>query len=162
MPPATMSVGVTELVEQIDAALIHLVRRASLPRTHDTFARESGVSIDRGALIVLARLCDLGPIRPSELARLLSVEPSTVTRHVQDLGRRSLVAKRPDPTDGRSCVIELTAEGRRTLERYRTVRRRMLAAVLSDWEPDELAHLATSLDRLVLDLDRLTEVRESR
>jgi DNA-binding MarR family transcriptional regulator len=162
MPPVTTSIGAAELVSQIDAALIHLVRRASLPRTHDTFARASGVSIERGALIVLARLCDHGPIRPSELARLLSVEPSTVTRHVQDLGRRSLVAKHPDPTDGRSCVVELTPEGRRTLDRYRTARRRLLGDLLSDWAPDDLAHLATNLNRLVSDLARLSEPSEAR
>jgi DNA-binding MarR family transcriptional regulator len=144
-------------VGAIERSLLLLVRRMKLPRTHEVFAGRAGVNVEPGALIVLARLDELGPVRPSELARLLGVEPSTATRHVQDLDRRVLVTKQPDPTDGRSCVVELTDEGRRALNQFRAARRRMLEDLLASWDPDELDQLARGLEHLVDDLTRLTE-----
>ncbi len=137
--------------------MLLFVRRSSLPRTHELFARRSGVSLERGALIVLARLDEFGPIRPSELARILSVEPSTATRHIQDLERRGLVDKHPDPSDGRSCVVDLTIEGRSALGRYRAARRELFEEILGDWDVDQLAALATGLDRFNNELARVTE-----
>lgn len=147
----------TDAVGEIDRILMLLVRRATLPRTHELVARAAGVNLERGALVVLARLDELGPIRPSELARILGVEPSTVTRHVQELCRRALVAKHPDPTDGRSCVVELNSDGRRALNRFRSSRRQALAEVLASWDGAEVNQLARSLDRLLTDLAGLTE-----
>jgi DNA-binding MarR family transcriptional regulator len=146
-----------DLVTAVDHAMLLLVRRSNLPRTHEFFARRAGVALERGAIIVLARLDEFGPVRPSELARLLGVEPSTATRHVQELHRRHLVDKRPDPTDGRSCVVEMTDEGRATLGRYRSARFELFEEIFAGWDIDGLASLATGLTRFVDDLARLTD-----
>ena len=145
------------LVSAVDQAMLLLIRRANLPRTHELFARRAGVSLERGAIVVLARLDEFGPIRPSELARILGVEPSTATRHVQDLHRRRLVDKHPDPSDGRSCVVEMTAEGRETLRRFRQARFDLFEEILADWDADAVAALARGLARFVDDLARLTD-----
>jgi DNA-binding MarR family transcriptional regulator len=146
-----------QLVTSLDHAMLLLVRRANLPRTHELFARRAGVSLERGAIVVLARLDEFGPIRPSELARILGVEPSTATRHVQDLQRRRLVDKHPDPSDGRSCVVEMTAEGRETLRRFRHARFDLFDEIVADWDADAVAALASGLGRFVEDLARLTD-----
>jgi DNA-binding MarR family transcriptional regulator len=156
-PTSAATEAHTELVASIEHALLLVVRRANLPRTHELFARKAGVNLERGALVVLARLDEFGSIRPSELARILGVEPSTATRHVQDLQRRQLVAKHPDPSDGRSCVVELTAEGRTTLGRYRAARLALFEEMFAGWDRAEMAGLADGLERFVDDLVRLTD-----
>jgi DNA-binding MarR family transcriptional regulator len=133
------------------------VRRANLPRTHELFARRAGVALERGAIVVLARLDEFGPIRPSELARILGVEPSTATRHVQDLQRRRLVDKHPDPSDGRSCVVEMTDEGCDTLRRFRKARFDLFEEIVADWDDEAVAGLADGLARFVDELARLTD-----
>jgi DNA-binding MarR family transcriptional regulator len=52
-------------------------------------------------------------ITAGQLARLLHVDPSTLTGIVQRLVRRGLLLRRPDPQDGRRTLLGLTAEGRR-------------------------------------------------
>jgi DNA-binding MarR family transcriptional regulator len=139
----------TDAMAEIDRAFLLLGRQATLPRTHELYARRAGIDLDRGAVLVLARLDDEGAIRPSDLARLIGVEPSTITRQVQDLARRALVTKQPDPSDGRSCVVQLTEAGHETLLRYRAARRQVLEQALASWDPDDLASFADGLDRFV-------------
>lgn len=52
--------------------------------------------------------------RPSqrELAEFLRLDPSQVVALVDDLQRRGLVERRPDPTDRRANVVVATAAGR--------------------------------------------------
>ena len=54
-----------------------------------------------------------GERRPSqrELAELLRLDPSQVVALVDDLQRRGLVTREPDPTDRRANVVVATAEG---------------------------------------------------
>jgi DNA-binding MarR family transcriptional regulator len=52
-------------------------------------------------------------ITAGQLARLLHVDPSTLTGIVQRLVRRGLVERRPDAHDGRRTLLGLTALGRR-------------------------------------------------
>jgi DNA-binding MarR family transcriptional regulator len=139
----------TDAMSEIDRAFMVLGRRANLPRTHELYARRAGIDLERSAVLVLARLDDEGAIRPSDLARLVGVEPSTITRQVQDLERRALVSKRPDPSDGRSCVVQLTEAGHETLLRYRAARRQVLEQAMAAWDPDDLATFADGLDRFV-------------
>jgi DNA-binding MarR family transcriptional regulator len=146
-----------ELVGALDQAMLLLVRRANLPRSHELLARRSGVNLERGAIIVLARLDEFGGIRPSELARLLGVEPSTATRHVQELQRRGLVEKHADPSDGRSCVVELTDEGRSTLRRFRQARFELFDEIVADWDEASVAALTDGLVRFVEGMARTTD-----
>ncbi len=47
-----------------------------------------------------------------DLARPVCVEPASITRALQCLERRSLVDRRPHPTDGRASILHLTEAGR--------------------------------------------------
>ena len=56
------------------------------------------------------------PCRPTDLARILGMRPTTLSNHLRRLGDRGLVRRRPDPHDGRAALIQLTAKGRRDAE----------------------------------------------
>jgi DNA-binding MarR family transcriptional regulator len=58
------------------------------------------------------------------------------------------LARRPSTTDRRQAILELTADGRRLLDRVTQNRRRTLAEVTASWEADELSLLLTLLIRL--------------
>ena len=63
---------------------------------------------------------------PRELGARLGVTPSTLTGHLAALERRGHASRTPNPDDGRSARLALTAEGRRTLAAGRRGFRRVL------------------------------------
>lgn len=54
----------------------------------------------------------MGPV-----AELLAIDRTTLTAALKPLERRGLVKVLPNPDDGRSRVLKLTAKGRELLER---------------------------------------------
>ena len=61
-----------------------------------------------GSLIV--PLFEQDGLRMSELARRARLSKQTMTTMVRLLEREGLVRRRPDPTDGRAMLVELTAK----------------------------------------------------
>ncbi|MEL6182173.1 MAG: MarR family transcriptional regulator [Myxococcota bacterium] len=76
----------------------------------------SGVELSVMHVQTLKVLERCGPSTHAELVDVLLRDKAQVTRLVQTLAQRSIVQKRPHPTDKRSVVLELTTEGRRLLE----------------------------------------------
>ena len=66
-------------------------------------------------LRVLAILRDHEP-RMADLAQHLGLDRSTVSGLIDRAVARGLVARTPSPQDGRSSLVTLTADGRRTAE----------------------------------------------
>jgi len=60
-----------------------------------------------------------GPLTPSELAEIERVKRPTATRTLRVLGEAGLVERAPDPEDGRSALVSITATGRERLRRLR-------------------------------------------
>jgi len=99
----------------------------------------------------LAALERRGPQRISELAGLQGVAQPSMTVLVGSLEQAGLVARRPDPSDGRAVLVSLTERGEGFLaERRRAGAERLseLVAKLSDTEADALAAAVPALLRL--------------
>ncbi len=90
---------------------------------------------------VLARL-EEAPRTPKELAAFEKVSAPSMTRTVAGLVEGGLVARADDPTDGRSVILSLTPEGRRTIRDIRRRRDQWFAARLEKLTDDERAVLA--------------------
>src|ERR1700704_2575365 len=60
-----------------------------------------------------------GPLTPSELAEVERVKRPTATRTLRVLSESGLVERAPDPEDGRSALVSITAAGRERLRRLR-------------------------------------------
>lgn len=65
---------------------------------------------------VLQTLADAQPRSSSELARAERVSTATMTRLLTHLSKAGLLARDPDPEDGRQILITLTDEGATALE----------------------------------------------
>lgn len=132
-----------ELAFRLHAAAIHLLRRL---RQEDAAL---GVSPARAsALSVLA----FGGARTlGELAAAEQVTAPTMSRLVAALEAEGVVAREPDPADGRVVRLHATAAGLRLIERGRARRAARLAARLAALAPAELA----ALERAVALLERL-------
>jgi DNA-binding MarR family transcriptional regulator len=98
----------------VEQQLTFLLRRGH--RVHLS-TQHGDVALERSAYGILCRLADDGPQRLGALAAAFGLDPSTVTRQVQDLERSGLALRRKDPTDGRAVILDLTVSGRDVLER---------------------------------------------
>jgi DNA-binding MarR family transcriptional regulator len=61
----------------------------------------------------------LQPVTPGRLAAETGMPPTTIRDYVRELTERGDVRKRRNPDDGRSYLLELTAQGRRAADRGR-------------------------------------------
>ncbi len=76
---------------------------------YDSRVAEAGLKTTQYSLLTAAE--KLGPVRPGALARVLGIEPSTLTRNLQPLVAAGLLTVGAGP-DGRSRLVTITAAGR--------------------------------------------------
>ncbi|WP_377644727.1 MarR family winged helix-turn-helix transcriptional regulator [Oryzobacter terrae] len=99
---------------------------------------------------VLVRL-EESPRTPKELAAIEKVSAPSMSRTVNGLVERGLVARADDPTDGRQVILSLTAEGRATIKETRRRRHQWFAArleTLTDAERALLVEATALLERV--------------
>ena len=96
-------------------------------RIYDDALRPAGLRSTQFTLLVAAELGDGTPI--SELADMLALERTSLTRELKPLDQRGLVSIRQGE-DRRSRIVEVTNEGRRTLAaaypRWREAQKKVL------------------------------------
>jgi DNA-binding MarR family transcriptional regulator len=100
----------------------------------------------------LTRLNRGGPTTSSALAKLEQISPQSMGATLAGLEAKDLVARNPDPEDGRRVVLSLTEAGRQLLQDKRNTRTARLAEALSaSFTADEIGLLAAAaplLERL--------------
>ncbi|GHD87847.1 MarR family winged helix-turn-helix transcriptional regulator [Streptomyces naganishii] len=152
MPTSSPPAGpVSPEVADIERALTRITYLSTRARQHERLMGLAGVPLDRAAVALLRQIADCEPQRPGELAHRLGVEPSHVTRTVQQLQKSGHVTRVPDPDDRRAQRIQLTELGRDAIARIREAGARGMQLALADWSPEELGRLATLFHRMVDD-----------
>lgn len=87
--------------------LRQLLRRVA--QHYDAEVGKSGLRVTQYSL--LSHVCKLGPIRPVDLARVMKLSPSTLSRNLQPLIAAGFLAMEPG-VDARSHLVAATDAGR--------------------------------------------------
>ena len=98
------------------------------------------------------------PVNISELARRLGISKQGAAQIVDDMERRGLVVRGPDPSDGRSRLVSLTDEGQRALHAAREFHRAYEKNLIGQLGAPEVAALRRSLAHMAGE----SEVRDAR
>ena len=121
----------------------------------ESFFAQHGLT--RGLWDVLASLRRTGaPFRlsPTELAKELMRTTGTMTGRLAQLQDEGLIRRVPDPADGRGMLVELTAKGRRLVDRlaaeHLANERQILAGISASDQKALAALLADLLKHLEL------------
>lgn len=117
--------------------------------------------LDGGEFYVLAALRRAGPpyaLRPTELYRALMVSSGGLSDRLRRLEERALIRRRPSEEDRRSMLVELTAGGRRVIERAFLEDMEIENEIVSQLDKAKRAELARLLEELAI----LMEERPSR
>ncbi|HKG35548.1 MAG TPA: MarR family transcriptional regulator [Solirubrobacterales bacterium] len=131
--------------------------RLAITRTARRLRQEAAGDLSPSATAALATAERHGPLTPSELADLERVSRPSATRSIGCLAERGLVARTPDPADGRSALVAVTPAGRDALRRLRGRKNAYLSKRmrrLADEDVETLSRAADILERL-LDEDGL-------
>lgn len=89
-----------------------------------------------------------GEMRMSRLTELLGIDLSVTSRHVAHAAERGWIERLPDPADGRSRILHLTARGERQLDELSDLATETMREVLADWSTEDVVTLNALLDRL--------------
>jgi DNA-binding MarR family transcriptional regulator len=128
--------------------------RVAVTRLNRKLRQQSLAGLSPAQASALGMVNKLGTPTLGELATAEQVQPPTVTRLVTSMENAGLLAKETDDADRRVVRVRITAEGRRTLQRIRTLKNAFLTRRLAALDPAELASaedLARLLEHLVAD-----------
>jgi DNA-binding MarR family transcriptional regulator len=97
---------------------IWLVSRATTGLLDATLAP---VALTADEFALHSALHHAGSVTPSQLAELLAIPPTTISTHIRRLERRGAIVRIPNPADGRSAFLRLTAQGTATYHEARAL-----------------------------------------
>jgi DNA-binding MarR family transcriptional regulator len=126
MTLATSDTTLTDSAARLRMAIVRTSRRL---RQEAAGAVGELTPTSAAALVTVERR---GPLTPSELAEIERVKRPTATRTLRVLGEAGLVERAPDPEDGRSALVSITAAGRERLRRMRRRKNAYLARRMRD------------------------------
>ena len=147
----------------LDVAPLEVLARVSrLARHLDLARREAFAAHDLepwefDVLAALRREGEPYTLSPGRLLQVTLVTSGTMTNRIDRLEAKGLVARVPDPHDGRGVQVVLTADGRARVDAGLTDLLAHERAILSALTSDDRDSLADLLRRLTLPFDNATD-----
>ena len=96
-------------------------------------------------------------MRSGDLAQRCAMTAPALTELVDSLRREGFVRRLEDPGDRRVVLVELTAQGRRELDKHREVMKRGVAALLARVPVEKRARLHAALSDLNESIDAISK-----
>lgn len=130
-------------------ALGLLVQRSFRERLYGELTQGIGSGVDVLTYPVLSGLARVGSCSAAELAGIIGLDRSGVSRRASRLEEAGLVARTPDPGDSRAVLLVLTEPGKAAVAAMRERFVQLIDASLGSWTPEEAASFARALRRFV-------------
>jgi MarR family transcriptional regulator for hemolysin len=139
----------------------HLISLAARGFARLSEARLKPLGFGVGHLPVLVALREGRASTQRDLARFARIEQPPMAQMLDRMERDGLIERTPDPADGRSRRVTLTAAAEARLPDAVAVLLRGNQEVLSDFTGQEVGLLVALLTRLIAGLDRVASVEAS-
>lgn len=136
----------------------HLISLAARAFARLSEARLKPLGFGVGHLPVLVALRDGRASTQRDLARFAKIEQPPMAQMLARMERDGLIRRAPDPADGRSSRITLTAVAEARMPDAVAVLLRGNREVLRDFTDEEARQLIALLKRLIASLDRVASV----
>ena len=133
----------------------HLLREVM--RTYqvlmNVFSRQVGMPGSQLNLLRLLAINHPGEMGILEMARRLGINAAAVSRQVKEMAAQNLVARRPEPQDGRRTLIKLTPEGLRAFHQIHERAHEFEKSLEANLSSAEIATAAKVLEQLRASLE---------
>src|SRR6202051_5339319 len=134
-------------IRALGAALNGLVSqaRALTAQASATFPPE----LQPAAFHIALWLNSFGPAKPSAVAQAVGMDRSAASRLTRELVRLGLIETSTDPSDRRSIVLSLTADGRRRMNAAMQAKGNTFRQRVASWSEQDLLLCTNLLQRLL-------------
>jgi DNA-binding MarR family transcriptional regulator len=122
--------------------------RLAITRMARRLRQEAGTDLGPSQAAALATIERHGPLAPSELAERERIKRPTAARILGHLEKAGLVARVPDPADGRGSIVSITADGRVLLRALRERKTAFLAQRLRELPAEDRRALERAAELL--------------
>ena len=153
MSEAAPDTMLTDSAARLRLAIVRTARRL-----RQEAAGAGGAELTPTAASALATVERHGPLTPSELAEIERIKRPTATRTLGLLTEAGLVDRAPDPDDGRSALVSVSATGREQLRRLRGRKNAYLARRMRELPADDVE----TLERAASLLEGILEEKAGR
>ncbi|MGW0613774.1 MarR family winged helix-turn-helix transcriptional regulator [Streptomyces sp. NPDC002788] len=143
MPERETPVGAMDDVDAVTRAVLTASRLLVAVSARSLAAVEERVTLPQFRMLVV--LSTRGATKLVALADLLQVAPSTAMRMVDRLIAAGLAERHHNPDNRRETLLQLTEEGRRTVEDATARRRAEIAAIVQRLTPTQRLALIEAL-----------------
>ncbi|ACU74926.1 transcriptional regulator, MarR family [Catenulispora acidiphila DSM 44928] len=138
-----------DIGREIAASFGVLIQRSTRSGLYAALVEGIADGLDENAYPVLSGLARTGPRNAADLAAVVGLDRSGVSRHASRLEAAGLVRREPDPADRRSVLLVLTDAGAAAVEQMRGRFVERVSASLAAWPPGEAEAFARGLRRFV-------------
>ncbi|MGW7264938.1 MarR family winged helix-turn-helix transcriptional regulator [Streptomyces sp. NPDC054842] len=143
MPERETPAGTMDDVDAVTRAVLTASRLLVAVSARSLAEVEERVTLPQFRMLVV--LSTRGNTKLVTLADLLKVAPSTAMRMVDRLITAGLADRQTNPDNRRETLLQLTTEGRRTVEAVTARRRAEIAAIVERLDPPQRAALIDAL-----------------
>ena len=103
--------------------------------------------MDRAGYLLARTISASGPANVNQLADMLGLDGSTITRQVAALEARGFAIRGVDPANARASIVALTPDGRREMRRVGAARTQRIAELVGGWPEHDVRNFAELLGR---------------
>jgi MarR family transcriptional regulator, transcriptional regulator for hemolysin len=140
--------------------LLIAVAQRLLARIVDTRFRDIGISVSQ--LPVLVALKDGASLSQKELTRRAGVEQPSMAQLLARMERDGIIRRKPDPADGRSSLISLTARTLKLIKPARAIMAQANRDALAGFDDDEVRQLVALLQRVIANVGEGSDCAPAR
>ena len=133
--------------------IIYAIRRLMQAEEHYTKELNKVYNVSAAQINCLIALHENGPLPPSQIAKHIMVNSSTVTGIIDRLENKTLVKRLRISTDRRVVTVKLTKAGRSLAENAPPPIQQKIIDGLNGLSPKEIDDIALTLKRLIDMLD---------
>ncbi len=130
----------TDAISQLEREIAFMIRRL------DSIYRKRRYPLERAHYLALMVLKERAH-SSGELATMLGLDQSTVTRQIVAMEKKGYVVRKSNPDDGRGIMIEIEAKGLELFQQMQLARRRSLQTMMKDWSGEDLCQFADHVIR---------------
>ena len=143
-----LDVKVQRIYDGLYRSLFEIVSFFIRPKQDRLLLQKAGVALDTALFPLMMQIARHGELGIVELASEVDRDHSTVSRQVDKLVTRGLVAPTDQVADRRARRVRLTEAGEAITDKITTARRAMMRIALKDWSEQELAALQDGVRHL--------------
>ncbi|WP_319381506.1 MarR family transcriptional regulator [Thiomicrorhabdus sp.] len=117
-----------------------------LMRLLEALNRKRNYPLERSHYLLLLQIQDEDK-NINDLANILALDATTVTRQVISMQKNGLIVKKQDPADRRVAWISASEKGKQLAMEMREIRIQRLDEMFREWAPEEKHHFSDLLNR---------------